>query len=90
MFNSEKNNMSDKAPTSVSKEQLQKLIERIERLEEDKANIMEDIREVYKEAKYNGFDTPIIRKMIKLRKMDNSKLQEEDYLVDLYRKTLGI
>ena len=51
---------------------------------------MEDIKEVYKEAKYQGFDITIMKKMIKLRKMDNTKLEEEDYLIDLYRKTLGI
>lgn len=82
--------MSDEVKISVSKDQLQKFIERIERLEDDKTNIMEDIREVYKEAKYQGFDSSIMRKMIKLRKMDNNKLEEEDYLIDLYRKTLGI
>ncbi|MBP9792269.1 MAG: DUF2312 domain-containing protein [Rickettsiales bacterium] len=82
--------MSEQAKFNVSKDQLQKFIERVERLEEEKSNLMEDIRDVYKEAKYQGFDTSIMRKMIKLRKMDNTKLQEEDYLIDLYRKTLGI
>jgi uncharacterized protein (UPF0335 family) len=82
--------MSEQAKFNVSKDQLQKFIERVERLEEEKSNLMEDIRDVYKEAKYQGFDISIMKKMIKLRKMDNNKLQEEDYLIDLYRKTLGI
>ena len=76
--------------SNLSKDQLQKFIERLERLEEEKNNLMEDIREVYKEAKNQGFDTAIMKKMLKLRKMDNTKLEEEDYLIDLYRKTLGI
>ena len=75
---------------SISKGQLQPLIEKIEKLEEEKANIAEDIRDVYKEAKYQGFDISTIRKILRLRKMDNTKLEEEDYLMDLYRKTLGI
>jgi len=83
--------MSDQIPTSnISKDRLQKFIENIERLEEEKANTTEDIREVYKEARYQGFDILILRKIIRLRKMDNTKLEEEDYLIDLYRKTLGI
>lgn len=82
--------MSKTMSASLSKDQLQIFIERVERLEEEKANTMEDISEVYKEAKAQGFDVSIMKKMIKLRKMDNSKLQEEDYLIDLYRKTLGI
>ncbi len=82
--------MSEIKTGNVSKDQLEKFIGRIERLEEEKANTMEDIKEVYKEAKYQGFDTTIMKKMIKLRKMDNTKLEEEDYLIELYRKTLGI
>lgn len=83
--------MSDQIQTSnISKDQLQKLIEKIERLEEEKAKTSEDISEVYKEARYQGFDISIIKKIIRLRKMDNTKLEEEDYLIDLYRKTLGI
>ena len=75
---------------NIAGEKLQMLIEKIERLEDDKRNIMEDISEVYKESKAQGFDTTIMRKIIKLRKMDNQKLEEEDYLIDLYRKALGI
>ena len=75
---------------NIAGDKLKNMIEKIERLEDDKRNIMEDIREVYKESKAQGFDSSIMRKMIKLRKMDNQKLEEEDYLVDLYRKTLGI
>ena len=75
---------------NIAGDKLKNMIEKIERLEDDKNNIMEDIREVYKESKAQGFDASIIRKMIKLRRMDNQKLEEEDYLIDLYRKTLGI
>jgi uncharacterized protein (UPF0335 family) len=83
--------MSDNiSKSSVSKEQLQKIIEKIEKLDEEKANIMEDIKEVFKEARYQGFEVSILKKIIRLRKMDNTKLEEEDYLIDLYRKILGI
>jgi len=64
--------------------QLRSLVERIQRLEEDKAGVMLDIKEVYAEAKGNGFDTKILRKMIRLAKMDRAKRQEEEALLDLY------
>ena len=76
--------------TSISKGQLQSFIEKIEKLEDEKTNISEDIKEVYKEARFKGFDIPTVKKIISLRKMDNAKLEEQDYLIDLYRQTLGI
>ena len=69
--------------------QLKSLVERIERLEEDKAAVQTDLKEVYAEAKGNGFDTKIIRKVIRLRKQDKAKVQEEDALVDLYLSAIG-
>lgn len=83
-----KPNSRDSAPLDVlngtAQTQLKTILERIERLEEDKAAIMADLKEVYAEAKGNGFDTKIIRKVVRLRKMDRAKRQEEDALVDLY------
>lgn len=69
--------------------QLKTVVERIERLEEDKAAVMTDIKEVYAEAKGNGFDVKIIRKTIRLRKQDKVKRQEEEALLDLYLSALG-
>jgi len=69
--------------------QLKSILERVERLEEDKAAVMADLKEVYAEAKGNGFDTKIIRKVIRLRKKDKAKRQEEEALVDLYMSAIG-
>lgn len=80
----------DKVTGSISAEHLKNIISKIEKLEEEKSNIMEDIREVYAEAKAVGFDAKTIRKVIKLKKMDSEKLQEEEYLLDLYRNAIGL
>lgn len=69
--------------------QLRTVIERIERLEEDKAGVMADLKEVYAEAKGNGFDSKIIRKVVRLRKQDKAKRMEEEALVDLYLSAIG-
>jgi uncharacterized protein (UPF0335 family) len=85
--------MLDKNPIateSVAADQLKALIERIERLEEEKAGIAGDIREIYAEAKGNGFDTKAIRKIIALRKKDFSERQEEEAILDLYMQALGM
>ena len=68
---------------------LKSLIERIERLEEDKAAVAADLKEVYGEAKGDGFDTKIVRKVIRLRKTDKAKRQEEEALIDLYLSAIG-
>jgi uncharacterized protein (UPF0335 family) len=68
--------------------QLRAILERIERLEEDKAVVMADLKEVYVEAKGNGFDTKILRKIVRLRKQDKAKRDEEQAMVDLYLDTI--
>ena len=68
---------------------LKSTIERIERLEEDKAAVMADLKEVYLEAKGNGFDVKIIRKVVRMRKQDKVKRQEEEALIDLYLSAIG-
>ncbi len=65
-------------------------IERIEKLEEEKKAIAEDIKEVYGEAKGTGFDTKIIRKIVSIRKQDRDKRREEEEILDLYLSALGI
>ena len=85
--------MLDKNPIpteSVAADQLKAFIERIERLEEEKAGIAGDIREIFAEAKGNGFDTKAIRKIIALRKKDFSERQEEEAILDLYMQALGM
>ena len=69
--------------------QLKTIVERIERLEEDKAAVAADLKEVYAEAKGNGFDTKTLRKVVRYRKQDRAKLQEEEALLDLYLSAIG-
>ena len=69
--------------------QLKSVVDRIERLNEDKAVVQADIKEVYLEAKVNGFDTKILRKIIKLRSISAAARQEEEALIDLYAAALG-
>jgi uncharacterized protein (UPF0335 family) len=86
--------MADDSPAvdtlgSTAQGKLKSLIERIERLEEDKAAVMTDLKEVYSEAKGEGFDVKIIRKIVRLRKADAAKREEEDALVELYISAIG-
>lgn len=76
--------------SSVSKEQLKHLVEKIERLEEEKMAVAEGLKEVFQEAKSNGLDIKIIKQVLKLRKMDRDKLQEQDMLMELYRSILQV
>ena len=68
---------------------LRTIVERIERLEEDKAAIMADQKEVFLEAKGEGYDVKILRKVVRIRKQDKAKRQEEDAILDLYLSALG-
>jgi len=71
-------------------DQLRTIVERIERLEEEKQAIADDIKEVYAEAKANGFDTKILRKVISLRKVEAAERQEQEAILDLYMAALGM
>ena len=73
-----------------AKDQLKAVIERIERLEEEKKTTSDDIREVYAEAKGNGFDTKIMRQVVRLRKLDKADRQEAEAVLDLYLSALGM
>ena len=74
----------------IAGERLKSLIERIERLEGEKAALLADIREVYAEAKGNGFEPKIMRRLVTLRKMDSSDRDEQDTLLELYRRAVGV
>lgn len=76
--------------TTFAQGQLRALVDRIERLEEEKKTLAADIREVYSEAKSFGFDTKILRKTIALRKMDATERQEQEALLDVYMSALGM
>lgn len=75
---------------NVSAEQLRLFIERIERLEEDKKGISDDIKDVYSEAKGTGFDVKTIRSIIKLRAMEKAARQEAEALLETYKNALGL
>lgn len=75
---------------TVASRQLRSFVERIERLEEEKKGIADDIRDVFAEAKGQGFDTKVLRQVIRLRKKDAAERQEEEALLDLYLHALGM
>ncbi len=75
---------------SIAADQLKAIIERIERLEEEKKALSEDIKDVYGEAKANGFDTKIIRKIVAIRKKDHAERKEEEAIMELYLEALGM
>lgn len=85
--------MSDEAKdssTTIAAGQLRAFIERIERLEEEKKTISDDIKDVFAEAKGTGFSTPAIRTIIKMRKQDQAEREEAEALLDLYMAALGM
>jgi len=73
----------------VQGDQLKSIVERIERLEEEKKTIADDIKEVYAEAKGNGYDVSVLRKVVALRKRDLDERKEEDAILDLYLQAVG-
>lgn len=86
--------MSDDITTepsqTVAAGQLRAFIERVERLEEEKKTIAEDIKEIFAEMKGTGFDTKAVRKLIALRKKDEAERQEEEAMLELYKEALGM
>ena len=76
--------------TAFAKDQLKAFIARIERLEQERAALSADIREVYSEAKGTGFDVKIMRQVVRLRKLDTADRQEQDAILDLYLDALGM
>lgn len=74
----------------IAVDQLKSIIARVEKLEEEKAAITDDIRDVFAEAKGNGFDVKAIRQIIKLRKMDAQEREEEETVLDTYMRALGM
>jgi uncharacterized protein (UPF0335 family) len=82
--------IDDVSSTTIHSSQLRSIIERIERLEEEKKEVAEQIKEVYAEAKGNGFDPKILRKVISLRKKSAEDRSEEEAMLDLYLQALGM
>lgn len=78
------------ATESVAQDQLRAFVERIERMEEEKNAITEDIKEIYSEAKGNGFDTKVLRQIIRIRKQDHAERLEQEAILELYMAALGM
>jgi uncharacterized protein (UPF0335 family) len=78
------------AKTGFAKDQLKSFVDRIERLEEERNALTADIREVYAEAKGTGFDTKIMRQVVRMRKLDKADFQEQEAVLDLYLQALGM
>lgn len=83
-------NKAADATSDVAADRLRSFVERIERLEEEKRELANDIKEVYAEAKSSGFDTKILRKVITLRRMEAHDRREQEELLDLYMHALGM
>ena len=75
---------------SVAQDQIKAFVERIERLEEEKRAIADDIKEVYAEAKGNGFDTKVLRQVIRIRRQDRTERLEQEAILELYLAALGM
>jgi uncharacterized protein (UPF0335 family) len=83
--------VKDEAPaTKFAKDQLKAIIERIERLEEEKKTISDDIRDVYAEAKGNGYDVKALRTIVRLRKQDANERAEQETILETYMQALGM
>ncbi len=75
--------------STIAADRLRSFIERVERLEEEKATIMNDVKEVYAEAKGDGYDVKTLRQVVRIRKMDRADRQEQEAMLDLYLAALG-
>ena len=82
--------VQDEPATKFAKDQLKAIIERIERLEEEKKTIADDIRDVYAEAKGNGFDVKALRTIVRMRKQDANERAEEETILETYMQALGM
>jgi uncharacterized protein (UPF0335 family) len=81
--------MADVASTGVAAEELKQIVERIERLEEEKKALADDIKDVYAEAKGRGFDTKVLRTIVRLRASDQNERKEHEAILELYMQALG-
>ena len=82
--------VNEEPATRFAKDQLKAIIERIERLEEEKKTISDDIRDVYAESKGNGFDVKALRIIVRMRKQDANERQEQETIVETYMQALGM
>ena len=87
---SKMNNETTNTSGGVAADRLRSIIERVERLEDERKALGEDIRDIFTEAKSAGFDVKIVKQLIKLRKQEPAEVEEQETLLDIYRKALGM
>jgi len=75
---------------NIAGDRLRSLIERIERLEEERKSLSSDIKDIYSEAKSAGFDVKVIRQLIRVRKLEPAEVEEQETLLDVYRRAIGM
>jgi uncharacterized protein (UPF0335 family) len=81
---------TDEKPTNVAGERLRSIVDRIERLEEERKALGSDIKDVYSEAKSAGFDVKVLRQLIRIRKQEPAEIEEQETLLDVYRRAIGM
>jgi len=81
---------TDTKPTNVAGERLKSIVERIERLEEERKALGSDIKDIYSEAKSAGFDIKVLRQLIRIRKQEPAEIEEQETLLDVYRRAIGM
>jgi len=82
--------VAKKKPDNVAADRLRSLVERIERLDEERKALGNDIRDIYAEAKSAGFDVKVLRQLIRIRKQEPAEIEEQESLLDVYRHALGM
>jgi uncharacterized protein (UPF0335 family) len=82
--------MTDEKPTNVAGERLRSIVDRIERLEEERKALGSDIKDIYAEAKSAGFDVKVLRQLIRIRKQEPAEIEEQETLLDVYRRAIGM
>jgi uncharacterized protein (UPF0335 family) len=81
---------ADEKPTNVAGERLRSIVDRIERLEEERKALGSDIKDIYSEAKSAGFDIKVLRQLIRIRKQEPAEIEEQETLLDVYRRAIGM
>jgi uncharacterized protein (UPF0335 family) len=81
---------ADEKPTNVAGERLRSIVDRIERLEEERKALGSDIKDIYSEAKSAGFDVKVLRQLIRIRKQEPAEIEEQETLLDVYRRAIGM
>jgi len=81
---------TEEKPTNIAGERLRSIVDRIERLEEERKALGSDIKDIYSEAKSAGFDIKVLRQLIRIRKQEPAEIEEQETLLDLYRRAIGM